>query len=336
MKQRITIRDVAREAGVSRQTVSRVINDKGELSPATKERVQAVIRRMGYRPSRTARSLTTRRTLTVGFVVPTIANPFFAELARGVQDAGRARGYHIFLCNTDWDPAEELELLHTLAAQPVDGIILTSSRLEDEALQAFADTFHPLVLGGRLPAEYPGIGRVEVENDAGMLMAVEYLQGKGHTAIGYLAGPETAPTMSNALREIGYRKAMVACALPNGDRWIRRGNLTAEGGYQAAMQLFQAAPELTALVAHNDLMAIGAIQACQEVGRQVPDECAIVGFNDIDLAAMANPPLTTIRLDRHRFGYEMMNLLLEMIDNPGKHFPAKTIPIDGLVIRKSG
>jgi len=336
MKQKITIRDVAREAGVSYQTVSRVINHKGELSPKTKERVEAVIRRMGYRPSRTARSLTTRRTLTVGFVVPTIANPFFAELARGVQDAGRARGYHIFLCNTDWDPVEELELLQTLAAQPVDGIILTSSRLEDDALRAFADEFQPLVLGGRLPEEYPGIGRVETENDEGMLMAVAYLQGKGHTTIGYLAGPKTAPTMSNALRETGYRKAMAACDLPSGDHWVRRGNLTAEGGYQAAMELFATAPELTALMTHNDLMAIGAIQACQEVGRRVPEECAIVGFNDIDLAAMANPPLTTIRLDRHRFGFEMMNLLLEMIDNPGQQFPARTIPMDGLIVRKSG
>ncbi len=336
MKQKITIRDVAREAGVSYQTVSRVINNKSELSPITKEHVQAVIRRMGYRPNRTARSLTTRRTLTVGFVVPTIANPFFAELTRGVQDAGRARGYHTFLCNTDWDPAEELELLHTLAAQPVDGIILTSSRLEDDALYAFADEFQPLVLGGRLPVEYPGIGRVETENEEGMLMAVAYLQGKGHTAIGYLAGPETAPTMSNALRENGYRKAMAACGLPNGDHWVRRATLNAEGGYLAAIELLAAQPELTALMAHNDLMAIGAIQACQEMGRRVPEECAIVGFNDIDLAAMANPPLTTIRLDRHRFGFEMMNLLLEMIDNPGQQFPVRTIPMDGLIMRKSG
>lgn len=336
MKQRVTIRDVAREAGVSHQTVSRVINDKDELSPVTKEHVQAVIRRMGYRPNRTARSLTTRRTLTVGFVVPTIANPFFAELARGVQDAGRARGYHIFLCNTDWNPVEELELLHTLAAQPVDGIILTSSRLEDVALRAFADEFQPLVLGGQMAEEHPGIGRVEVENDAGMRMAVKYLQERGHTAIGYLAGPETEPTMSNALREIGYRKAMAACGLINGDPWVARGNLNAEGGFQAAMALLRAVPELTALMAHNDLMAIGAIQACQEIGRRVPEECAIIGFNDIELAAMSNPPLTTIRLDRHRFGYEMMNLLLEMIDNPGKQFPVRSIPIDGLVVRKSG
>lgn len=336
MKQRITIRDVAREAGVSHQTVSRVINDKGEISPDTKAHVQAIIRRMGYRPSRTARSLTTRRTLTVGFVVPTIANPFFAELTRGVQDAGRAKGYHVFLCNTDWDPAEELELLHTLAAQPVDGIILTSSRLGDDLLRAFADEFQPLVLGGRLSEEVAGIGQVDLENEAGMLLAVEYLKGKGHTAIGYLAGPETAPTMSNAQREFGYRNAMNSSGLPNGDRWVRRANLNAEGGYQAAMELLRDAPELTALMAHNDLMAIGAIQACQEMGRRVPDECAIVGFNDIDLAAMVNPPLTTVRIDRHRFGYEMMQLLLEMIDSPGQVFSPRTIPIDGLVVRKSG
>ena len=163
MKRRVTIKDVARAAGVSRQTVSRAINDKGEISPATRNRVMEAVCALDYRPSRVARGLATRRTRTIGLVVPDITNPFFPEIARGVQDVARCEDHSVFLCNTDESPEEELQALHSLAAQPVDGIILFGSRISDEDL-AWLD-------------DYPSLSQVAIASeritDAGLVYLEE-------------------------------------------------------------------------------------------------------------------------------------------------------------------
>ena len=331
MKRRITIEDVARLAGVSRQTVSRAINNKGEISPTTYQRVMDAVRVLDYRPSRVARGLATRRTRTIGLVVPDITNPFFPEIARGVQDVARREDYNVFLCNTDESPDEELQVLHSLAAQPVDGILLFGSRVGDDDFAAFADRYRPLVVLNRY-LEQAGVGLILVDNQRGANLAVDYLAGQGHAAIGMLAGPVTSP--SSVQRVEGFRRAMAAHGLPNSDDWIVSGHPTIEGGHGAACHLLAKHPELTALFAYNDLSALGAVQACRKLGRCVPDQCAVVGFDDVRLAAMVSPSLTSVRVDKYHLGQQAMIRLLDMLDKPDAIFPPIHVGVE-LVARES-
>lgn len=335
MKERVTIREVAAAAGVSHQTVSRVINNRNEISPTTRQRVLDAIERLNFRPSRTARNLATQRTLTVGLLVPNIANPYFAEVAHGAQEVARASHYSVLLGNTNWDLHEEEQLLHSLASYPVDGIILCSARSSDADLTAFCDSYRPLVLGGRL-FTHPNASLVRSDHSAGMRLVITHLQQQGHTRIAMLAGPAVAPTMSNALRLNEFRAAMTAAGLAVAERWIVHGPLTMEGGYNAAQHLFAAAPEVTAICAHNDLMAIGALKGCREAGRRVPDDCAVIGYNDTDLAAMVEPALTSVRVDTFEVGRLQMGRLLEMIAAPEHDYAELIIPVTQLVRRASG
>ena len=331
MNRRVTIEDVAREAGVSRQTVSRAINNKGEISPTTRNRVMEAVRALDYRPSRVARGLATWLTRTVGLVVPDITNPFFPEIARGVQDVARGEDYSVFLCNTDESPGEELQILHSLAAQPVDGIILFGSRISDGELAAFADGYRPLVTLNRY-LTHPGVSLILVNNQRGAELAVDHLVDQGHTAIGMLAGPITSP--SSTQRVQGFRQAMAARGLPSPEDWISAGPPTIEGGYDAAQRLLMRHPQLTALFAYNDLSALGAAQACRELKRRVPGDCDIVGFDDVRLAAMVSPALTTIRVNKYFLGQQAMTRLLEMLDQPDEGFSPIHVDVE-LVVRES-
>ena len=335
MKQRITIRDVAQAAGVSHQTVSRVINNHDNISPATRRRVEEAIQQLGFRPSRTARNLATQRSMTVGLLVPNIANAYFAEVAHGAQEVARASHYSVFLGNTNWDPQEELQLLHSLASYPVDGIILCSARCSDAELTAFCDSFRPVVLGGRI-FTHPNTNMVRSAHDQGMDLVIAHLQQQGHTKVAFLAGPKVGPTMSNALRLNEFRRAMQGAGFAIDEEWICHGALTMEGGYHSALRLLTIAPDVTAICAHNDLVAIGAMKACRELGRRVPEDCAVIGYNDTDLAAMVDPPLTSVRVDTFEVGRQQMQRLLEMIAKPEQRFAELVLPVTELVQRSSG
>ena len=331
MKRRVTIEDVARTAGVSRQTVSRAINNKGEISPATRKRVMEAVEALGYRPSGVARGLATRRTCTVGLVVPDITNPFFPEIARGVQDVARSNDYNVFLCNTDESPEEELQVLHSLAAQPVDGILLFGSRISDDDLTAFADRYRPLVVLNRY-LEHPNVSLILVDNGQGAKLAVDHLADQGHNNIGMLAGPVTSP--SSLQRVEGFRRAMAARGLSISDDWLLPGAPTIEGGYDAARHLLTQHPQVTALFAYNDLSALGTMQACRDLGHQVPAQCAIIGFDDIRLAAMVSPSLTSVRVDKYYLGQQAMTRLLAMFDRTDATFPPVRVDV-ALVVRES-
>jgi LacI family transcriptional regulator len=331
MKKRVTIEDVARAAGVSRQTVSRAINNKGEISPDTLRRVMNAVQALGYRPSGVARGLATQHTHTLGLVVPDITNPFFPEVARGVQDGARSYGYSVFLCNTDESPEEELQVLHSLAAQPVDGILLFGSRIGDQELLDFADRYRPLVVLNRF-LEHPSMSLILMDNLSGAKLAVDYLVGQGHTAIGMLAGPITSP--SSAQRVEGFRQAMRAHHLTIAEDWILPGPPTIEAGHQAARHLLTQHPQVTALFAYNDLSALGAMQACQAMDRCVPGGCAIIGFDDIRMAAMVSPSLTSVRVDKYGLGQQAVTRLLAMLGEPDTLLPPVRIGVE-LVVRES-
>ena len=325
----VTMRDVARKASVSISTVSRAINKQGEISEETRQKVLAAVEELGYRPSKVARALVTHRTETIGLIMSDITNPFFPEFARGVMDTAEARGYSVFLYNSDGKAEQELRAIHALADHAVDGIILFPTYNEEE-LKAFAEHYMPLVVMNRR-FEHPRIGLVLTEIRRGAKLAVDYLVSKGHTAIGMIAGPIPLDRMQRAL---GFRDALVAHGLPIVEEWIVPGTPVLERGKETARRLLSEYPQITALFAYNDLLAMGAIQACKEMGRRVPEDCAIVGFDNIAFASMIAPPLTTVHVNKYDLGRRAMIRMFEMLDNPGVSFSPIYVDVQ-LVIRRS-
>lgn len=330
MPNRITMADVAREAGVSLMTVSRVINNKSQVSAATRQRVLSIVEQLGYRPSGIARGLATRRTGALGLVVPDVANPFFADVARGVEHQAYAEGYNVFLCNTAEDPEREIAVLQLLEEKRVDGVMLCSSRLEDEDLRALLGR-HPAVVLVNRQLEGANAGTVLIDDEAGGQAATQHLLQSGHRAVGFLAGPPTS--RSGRQRAQGYRAALQAAGLPYEPAWVRHCSPVVEGGQKAARELLSACPGLTALFCYNDLVAVGALQACADLGRQVPAELAIVGFDDILLSALVSPPLTTCRVPRRELGVQAMRSLLDQIGGCLENKPIVLQP--ELIIRAS-
>jgi LacI family transcriptional regulator len=313
MAQKVTVADIARKAGVSIMTVSRVINQKGDVSPATRQRVQQIIKRMDYRPSGIARSLVTRHSGTIGLVIPDVSNPFFADVALGAEHVACAEGYNIYLCNTEEDPQRELSLIYSLEEKRVDGVVLFS-RLDPRPLANVVE-HHPVVvlINRRIPrhTKTPFLGSVRLDDELGGRLAVRHLLERGHRAIGFLSGPPTSHSGRN--RGKGYRATLADSGIPMDDAWEHPCAPTVEGGQTAARALLILKPELTALFCFNDLVAVGALQACAELGRKVPRDLAVVGYDDIPLAALVTPSLTTCRAPRYELGAEAVRLLLNRI-----------------------
>ena len=334
MRQRVTIEDVAREARVSRQTVSRAINNKAEISSDTLNRVLEAVEKMGYRPSRMAQGLVTRRTYTVGLVVGDITNPFFPEVARGMLDAAQLKGYNVFLCNTDGNLQQELRILQSLADHGVDGIIIYPSYDSDDNLKTFIEQYQRPLISINHFFEHPRVSNVMVDNQGGAKLAVDYLVSKGHRAIGMLTGVQN-PSHNRVRRIQGFRQALADHELTMVEEWLVPSlDPTFERGYEAGRYLLTQHPQVTAIFAYNDLLALGAIRACHDLGRRIPADCAIIGFDDIRWAATATPALTSIGLNKHYLGGQAVTRLLDMLDKPESTFPPIYLDVE-LVIRES-
>lgn len=327
----VTMRDVAHMAGVSIKTVSRVVNEQGEIAADTRQRVIEAISELGYRPNRLARALITQRTHTVGLVIPDITNPFFPEVARGVQDLAQTHGYNVFICNTDGGAAETHRALYSLAEQSADGVIVFPAALTDDALGEFAERFRPVVTINHC-YEHQNVGCVMVEIGHGAQMAVEHLIQLGHRAIGMITTAH--PPKMETRRVRGYMDVLQQHGLAVRDEWILMGSATLEGGYTLSSKLLTQFPEITALFTYNDLMAAGALSACRELGLRVPQDCAVVGFDDIQLATVTTPTLTTVRVDKYTLGQQAMARVLCMLDHPNEQFAPVHIPME-LVERES-
>lgn len=327
----VTMRDVAAKAGVSIKTVSRVVNDQGEIADATRQRVLVAINELGYRPSRIARAMVTQRSHTVGLVIPDITNPFFPEVARGVQDLAQSRDYNVFICNTDENAQEDLQTLHSLADQAVDGIIVFSSMVSDDKLSAFADSFRPIITINR-HFKHPSVGLVIVDNYHGARLAMDHLFEKGHTAIAMLTGNSASPQKIRRVK--GYCDALTEAGLPVNQNWIIPDTPNMANGYKATRRLLTQYPQITAIFTYNDLLALGTLRACYELGRRVPQDCAVIGFDDIQLATMVTPSLTTVHYDKYALGQLAMKRLFEMIENPEAVFSPIEVGVK-LAIRES-
>ena len=328
---RITIRDVAAFAGVSHQTVSRVINQNERVTDETREKVQAAIKELGYRPNRLAQSMVTKKTRTIGLMVVDITNPFFFEVARGVQDMALTKGYNVFVCNTDDDPQREQDMLTLLASQEVDGVIMATVSSPDEELLAFAENSKPLVvINCDIP--HPKASLVSVDILKGAKLAIEHLIDRGHRNIAMLSHGGHHPNEMRRVR--GYRETLLAHGITPRDEWLVLAPPNLTGGYDATQTLLRDYPEVTAIFTYNDLMAIGALRGCYDLGVSVPQDCALMGFDDIKFSAMMQPSLSSISFDKYLVGEMAMRRLFEMFDDPNmEHEP---IRFDvSLVIRES-
>ncbi len=298
-----TIADVARRAGVSTATVSRVLSGVGRASPTTHARVEAAARELGFRPSDVARSLKRRSTLTLGLIVTDIENPYFPQLVRAVEDAAIGDGYAILLCNADDDPEREASYLDLLVERRVDGLIIAASRLGDRQ-GAWLETAPLPVVLINTTAPDDRIPTIVSDNRAGGAAAARHLLDLGHRQFGYLMPPPRNPDAAERLA--GVRDVLAAAGLAvDGDASalaIDGGEPTVTGGEAAMAALLDRAPRPTAVVAYNDLMAIGAMRAIRRRGLAVPADVSLVGFDDVAFAAYAEPALTTLRQETAEMG----------------------------------
>jgi DNA-binding LacI/PurR family transcriptional regulator len=303
----VTIKDVARAAGVSPATVCRALSTPDLVRAETCERVRRSAAELGYSPNRAARGLITGRTGNLGLIVPDLGNPFFPGVVKGIQARAREADYAVFLADTDEDAAAETQLVRTLAKQ-VDGLVLCSPRMSEAELRDFAGQT-PLVMLNRRVGRIPAVTFANVD---GMRQAVTHLTALGHRRIAYVAGPRTS--WSNRERARGLRLAVAAV----GAELIEVGPVQPQfdGGVAAADPVLAAG--VTAVVAYNDVIALGLLSRFNARGIAVPDTISVIGFDDIALAAMVHPSLTTVGLPMENSGRAGIDLLLGLLQDPAR------------------
>ncbi|MFN8075198.1 MAG: substrate-binding domain-containing protein [Kineosporiaceae bacterium] len=323
------LNDVARLAGVSAQTVSRVVNASGYVSVETRTRVERAVEQLGYRPNRAARALATRRTSTMGVIASDSRHWGPASVRRAVEHEARRRGYAVSAVDLESVTGEELAAaIDHLLRQDVEGIVVVAARDETlAAVQAQRPTV-PLVLA---EGDAPALTTVGVDQAAGSRLATEHLIALGHRCIAHVAGPADWPEAR--AREQGWRHALGAAGLAVIEPW--RGDWSPDSGYEAGRAL-AARHDVSAAVVANDQMALGVLRALHEGGRRVPDDVSLVGFDDIPEAAYLLPPLTTVRQDFAAVGVRCMEALHALIegDAAGAAPAVHRIPAD-LVVRAS-
>lgn len=326
------MKDVARLAGVSISTVSHVINQTRFVSDDLAQRVLAAMNELNYQPNEVARSLRTKRTHIVALVIPDITNPYFPEIARGVQDVAEENKCVVIVCNTDRDLKRERSFLNTLRQQRVDGIILNPSNVTLFDLQELQRAQIPVVLIGS-QIDHPDFDVVMVDNLQGGVDAVKYLYDLGHQRVAFIGGPRASSSGGQRLQ--GYLRALNECSLPLQQALITEGPFTHEGGYQCMQQILNQDPRPSAVFAASDVMAIGALMAIQDSGLQIPQDVSLVGFDDIDQVSITTPKLTTIAQPQYQTGEVAGRLLFNQIGG-APHLQRQKIVLEHrLVVRAS-
>jgi LacI family transcriptional regulator len=326
-----SIRDVAREAGVSVTTISRVVNGNGPVAEETRRRVLAAIDRLSYVPHRGARSLITRKTETVGVLLPDIHGEFFSELIRGIDQAARGSRYHVLVSGSHSDLAEMEAVLHALRGR-VDGLIVMSPEVDALPLLTRSSRALPLVLLN-CGNEYDGFDGIDVDNYGGALALVRHLVGRGHRRIALIAGP--AGNQDARDRARAWRDGLAEAGLPAPPELVLPGDFREASGHEAGSRLARLSPRPTAVFAANDAMAIGCLAALREAGLAVPEHVALGGFDDIPIARYLSPPLTSVRVPIARLGARAMQRLLSRLE-PATESPLgrEVVPTE-LVVRAS-
>jgi LacI family transcriptional regulator len=328
----ITIKDVAREAGVNISTVSRALNNEYGVNPETRDLVFAVANRLNYRPNRVARGLVTGRSHSLALVVSDIRNPFFADVARGAADAARSESCDLVLCNSDLDPVRQMEYVQSLLEKRVDGILMNSvAALSSDEQKQLAECGVPIVLLNRSAASR-AFSTVSADNEAGGALAAQHLLELGHRNIAHLTGPRQHGNLSDRTR--GFVQALLAAPQPV-TPIVLHGAFHFEGGCELTTRLLDQHPEVTAIFAANDVMAFGAVRAVLDRGMRIPDDLSLIGFDNIEFSSIIHPPLTTIHQPKYEMGQAAVEILLRLARDKTRRTPESRVLGVELIERQS-
>ncbi|MDD1508645.1 MULTISPECIES: LacI family DNA-binding transcriptional regulator [unclassified Pseudomonas] len=307
-----TIKDVAARAGISYTTVSHVVNGTRPVSDQVRSKVEAAIAELGYVPSGVARSLRVRATGTLGLLLPNASNPYFAELARGIEDHAERNGYSVILCNSDDDIDKQLRYLRVLLERRIDGLIVATVASDAAFAQALAALRVPLVLVDR-SLEGVSADQLRIDHEQGAYLATRHLLELGHRRIVCIGGP--ASTQVVQLRAGGYRRALDEAGIEA--QAVVDCAFTSPAGHAAAQVLLAGEQRPTAIFAGNDMIALGVLRAAAERGLQVPQQLSVVGFDDIEVSRYLHPALTTVGQRIGQLGEQAAERLLARIRKPG-------------------
>jgi LacI family transcriptional regulator len=310
VKKRATLADVADIAGVTMMTVSRAINHKSGVSANMRQKILDIAKEIDYQPNQIARGLATNQTMTVGLVVPDNTNPFFAQIARGVEDQAYESGYNIFLINTSEDTHRELKALDSLWGRGVDGLILCSSRLPNHQLKKQVERFSATVMLNReLKIPTRNVISINLHDVRAAQLAVTYFFEHKRRRIAHISGP--ANSISAQKRLEGFKIAFTTANIPFDDQLVESSAPTIESGHDTARKLLTAHPDVDAIYAFNDLVAVGVLKYCLEIGKRIPEDIAIIGNDDIPHATIIQPKLTTLHYNQYYIGQLIMRTLVE-------------------------
>jgi LacI family transcriptional regulator len=305
----MTIKDVAKRAGVGIATVSRTLHNSPRLNPDTAARVRKAIEELGYRPNINAQSLVSGHSRMLGLVVSDITNPFFPELIKGFEEVALQNGYDVLVASTNYDPARTALSVRRMIERKIDGVAIITSEVDPSLAEGFSRRRVPLVFldVGKIGKD---VSNVKVDYAYGIAQAVAHLQSLGHSRIGFISGPLR-------LESVRERRDAFLAQLGDGEAMLEEGDHKVDGGLQAMLRLLERRPRPTAVVASNDLTAIGALRAIRQCGLRVPEDVSVVGFDDIQMAEFTEPPLTTVRLLRTEVACAACDALLQLIRTPG-------------------
>lgn len=308
----ITIYDVAREANVSMATVSRVVNGNPNVKPVTRKKVQEVIERLGYRPNAVARGLASKKTTTVGVIIPDISNIFFAELARGIEDIATMYKYNIILSNSDQNKEKELHLFNTMLGKQVDGIVFMGGHITHEHLDEFERSPVPVVLAGSIE-ESEKIPSVNIDYEQAAYDSVKEFIGRGHKHIAFVIGPLYEPDIT-VKKLNGYKRALEDANIPFNEELIIEGDYTYDSGIEAFEKMLELSEKPTAILVGADEMALGVVHGAEDKGYSIPEDFEVITSDNTRLSLMVRPQLTTIVQPLYDIGAVAMRLLTKLMN----------------------
>lgn len=311
-KVNITIYDVAREANVSMATVSRVVNGNPNVKPVTRKKVSEVIDRLGYRPNAVARGLASKKTTTVGVIIPDISNIFFAELARGIEDIATMYKYNIILSNSDQNKEKELHLLNTMLGKQVDGLVFMGGNITSGHVEEFEKSPVPIVLAGSIE-ETNVIPSVNIDYEQAVYDSVKEFIDKGHKNIAFVVGPLHEP--KNAEKKLkGYQNALKDAGIPLNEDLVFEGDYTYDSGLEAFDKLLESQERPTAILVGSDEMALGVVHGAEDKGFNIPEDFEVITSDNTRLSLMVRPQLTTIVQPLYDIGAVAMRLLTKLMN----------------------
>lgn len=328
----VTIKDIARRAGVSPSVVSRALNNKYGVKESTKELIEAIAKEMNYYPNAAARRLVTRKSGMIGVMMADISEPFYAQIIKGMEYVANQTGYTLLFSNS-YDNLEKTDVLQKMiVAENVDGLVIVGSNVQDK-------NFTWLLLKKKIPfvliernLDDENVNCIWIDNRKGAYLATKFLFEKGHREIAHITGNlQNQVTME---RLAGYKTAISEFGLSDPDRRVFHGNYVCQDGYQAMQDILNIHPDCTGVFVANDSMAYGALQAIHEAGLVVPRDFAVIGFDDLEFSAFTNPPLTTVRQPRYDMGKKSMEILTRILQGEENNGINLCLPFE-LIIRNS-